>query len=317
MSPPSPPTPASRSPRSRSAVACSSPICAPDGPRAGGRRAGVRSPARTRRRSRVAYVQRRAVVRRRARRRGARAGRRRRRAGHGHVGQRRLHRRRGDAAAAGLLVVARRRDDRRLPQSTWRRSRCGTSPTRPIPAPRPSQCATRPPARANPDVTLHVCTLDGSPPPRSRGTATRSLSRRRALDRARVDRDCSVPRSTPCRGRRGRHGHRRDFDGVRRCRRGVGRARAEHRRDGGRRHARHGADRDGARRLMVNGEPVTPVDLQVRHVISVESGPRGRGRQPRRRRHRATHLSGGIAAASSRSRPAPASTAPWRVATSW
>ena len=31
------------------------------------------------------------------------------------------------------------------------------------------------------------------------------------------------------------------------------------------------ADRDGARRLMVNGEPVTPADLQVRHVISVES----------------------------------------------
>jgi dipeptidyl-peptidase-4 len=31
------------------------------------------------------------------------------------------------------------------------------------------------------------------------------------------------------------------------------------------------ADRDGARRLMVNGEPVTPAELQVRHVISVES----------------------------------------------
>ena len=31
------------------------------------------------------------------------------------------------------------------------------------------------------------------------------------------------------------------------------------------------ADRDGARRLMVNGEPVTPSDLQVRHVISVEA----------------------------------------------
>jgi dipeptidyl-peptidase-4 len=30
-------------------------------------------------------------------------------------------------------------------------------------------------------------------------------------------------------------------------------------------------DRDGARRLMVNGVPVTPADLQVRHVISVES----------------------------------------------
>jgi dipeptidyl-peptidase 4 len=31
------------------------------------------------------------------------------------------------------------------------------------------------------------------------------------------------------------------------------------------------ADRDGARRLVVNGEPVTPSDLQVRHVISVEA----------------------------------------------
>jgi dipeptidyl-peptidase-4 len=31
------------------------------------------------------------------------------------------------------------------------------------------------------------------------------------------------------------------------------------------------ADRDGARRLMVNGEPVTPTDLQIRHVISVEA----------------------------------------------
>jgi dipeptidyl-peptidase 4 len=30
------------------------------------------------------------------------------------------------------------------------------------------------------------------------------------------------------------------------------------------------ADRDGARRLMVNGQPVTPADLQVRHVVSVE-----------------------------------------------
>ncbi len=29
-------------------------------------------------------------------------------------------------------------------------------------------------------------------------------------------------------------------------------------------------DRDGARRLLVNGEPVTPADVQVRHVISID-----------------------------------------------
>ena len=50
------------------------------------------------------------------------------------------------------------------------------------------------------------------------------------------------------------------------------------------------ADRDGARRLLVDGEPVTPADLQVR------AGARGAGRrgvlprQPDRRRHRAARV---------------------------
>ena len=32
------------------------------------------------------------------------------------------------------------------------------------------------------------------------------------------------------------------------------------------------ADRDGARRLLVDGEPVTPADLQVRSVVAADRG---------------------------------------------
>ena len=47
------------------------------------------------------------------------------------------------------------------------------------------------------------------------------------------------------------------------------------------------ADRDGARRLLVDGEPVTPADLQVRGVSSVgDDARRVHGQRDRRRRRR-------------------------------
>ena len=52
----------------------------------------------------------------------------------------------------------------------------------------------------------------------------------------------------------------------------MGRARPGHAATLDRRPARHCADRDGARRLLVDGEPVTPADLQVRSVVAADRG---------------------------------------------
>ena len=50
------------------------------------------------------------------------------------------------------------------------------------------------------------------------------------------------------------------------------------------------ADRDGARRLLVDGTPVTPPDLQVRAVATVDGSGVVFTRQPDRRRHVAARL---------------------------
>ena len=164
------------------------------GPRAPGRRPGVRPPSRSARPARR-LRQRPAAVHRRARRLVARAGRRRgRRAGVDHVGQRRLHRRRGDGPLPRLLV-----EPRRHPRSPS--TRVDTAPVQRWHLGDPADPATEPrelpyPAAGTPnaEVTLHVIALDGSIVDVEWDRDAAPVPRRRALVRRRPHRHRAVAR---------------------------------------------------------------------------------------------------------------------------
>ena len=169
-SPPSPPTPTS----TVAAFALAGRLFVADlrrahGPRAAGRRAGVRpppdptgAPRRLRRAARrCASVELDGAG-------ASLAGGRARRARHRHVGQRRLHRRRGDGPPPRLLVEPGRRPRSPSAGSTSRAVQGWHIADPADPAPPPA--AVRYPAAgtANADVTLHLCPLDGSRATRGR-----------------------------------------------------------------------------------------------------------------------------------------------------
>ena len=251
-------------------------LIARHGPRAGRRRAGVRSasrPARPARRLR----QRPPAVRRRARRSLARARRRRaRRARDGHLGQRRLRRRRGDGPLPRLLVEPRRHGARRRPGRHGRRCSAGTSPTRPTPRPHPTELPL--PGRRHGQRRRHAARRRPRRLGRRRRVGPRRASRTSptcSWTDARSDRrPSSRATSGGVEVARRRPGHRRDDRAARRrptTTRGSSSSRAcpASLPDGA---LVTCADRDGARRLLVDGEPVTPPDLQVRAVATVD-GP--------------------------------------------
>ena len=149
----------------------------------------------------------------------------------------------------------------------------GTSPIPPTPPTPPRELAYPAAGTANADVTLHVVGLDGDvvdvewdrdalPVPRRRALvggradhrrrsrATSARSRSSTSTRRRARPTCASPTTTTA-GSSSSPARRACWtDGALvTC-----------------------ADRDGARRLLVDGEPVTPADLQVRSVVAVDGG---------------------------------------------
>ena len=188
----------------------------------------------------------------------------------GALGRGRVRRRRGDGPLPRLLVGAGRHGAPRRPASTTPRCSAGGSPTPPTRTAARPRSPTRPPARRTP-TSPRGSSGSTARAPRSRGIATTcpTSPRRRwddhgpllALhprDQRRIEVRGADPRSGATEG------------AVDRPRRRVGRARAGHARPPGRRTRWSCAPtRDGRRRLVVGGTPVTPDDLHVRAVVDV------------------------------------------------
>ena len=203
------------------------------------------------------------------------ARRRRRRAGDGHVGQRRLHRRRGDATAtaatggaptASTLAVDPRRH--RAGRRAWH------SPIRPSRPTPPRRVAYPPPAPPTPTCrctssasTASIVDVEwdraGFPYLAEVQWSAAGLI---IVDRSRVAAGASrSSTSTPTPGRPTVRFADSDDAWVELV---AGTPRLWTRR----RSSSTCADRDGARRLLVDGEPVTPADLQVRSVVAADGG---------------------------------------------
>ena len=191
------------------------------------------------------------------------------------MGQRRVRRRRGDGPHARLLVEPRRLGARRRPGSTPARSSAGTSATRPTRRRAPTEMPYPAAGTPNADVTLHVIGLDGSIVDVEWDRAAYPYLDRRAVDRRRPDRHRADAR--PAHGRRCCASTRRPAPP--RCSTRTTTTSGSSSSTASRACSPDGtlvtcADRDGARRLLVGGEPVTPADLQVRAVVD------GRRRRP-------------------------------------
>ena len=246
-----------------------------DGPRTGGRRTGLRSTTRTRGAARLAYVCGSAL-------RIAELD------GSSWElasdedpdvswGIGRLHRRRGAASLPRLLVEPRRRGDRRLPSRRRRPSSGGTSPTRRRPISRRTRCATRRPARRTPWSSLHVLASTAAAS-RSPGTTIGSPTSPPCTG-SRTNGCCSpcspatsaivqVLEANPTTGDTAAIFTDHDDTWVELV------PGTPDELDDGR--LVMAADRDGVRRLLIDGEPVTPTDLQVRAVVG---GARELGRR--------------------------------------
>ena len=200
-----------------------------------------------------------------------------------------------------------------------RHARAAVVDRRPRP-PRPAAHRGRLPGRRHPERRRHArgsCGLDGArtevgvgprrparTSPRRRGTTTARCSRcTRATSGASR---CAAP--TP------RSGATEAL--LDRPRRRLGGAGAGHARPAGRRpRGRCAPTRDGRRRLVVGGTPVTPDDLHVRARRPRRRRPRRVHRQPDRRRHRHVGVALVRRRASSSSPPTTASTPPSSAAT--